>query len=107
MLLLNDMFTTVNYTLSLHDALPILVKREPGFVNLALLNSIVTVIAALKLRSLVQRSNNRHYRSEEHTSELQSQFHLVCRLLLEKKKIIKYIIQSIIIKNPTNLEIVN
>src|SRR5438309_3972018 len=27
-------------------------------------------------------------RSEEHTSELQSQFHLVCRLLLEKKKII-------------------
>src|SRR5689334_23430535 len=29
-------------------------------------------------------------RSEEHTSELQSQFHLVCRLLLEKKKIQKY-----------------
>src|SRR5689334_24068594 len=28
-----------------------------------------------------------HLRSEEHTSELQSQFHLVCRLLLEKKKI--------------------
>src|SRR5689334_23607139 len=28
-------------------------------------------------------------RSEEHTSELQSQFHLVCRLLLEKKKITK------------------
>src|SRR5438309_6272831 len=27
-----------------------------------------------------------HERSEEHTSELQSQFHLVCRLLLEKKK---------------------
>src|SRR5438309_8515023 len=27
-----------------------------------------------------------HQRSEEHTSELQSQFHLVCRLLLEKKK---------------------
>src|SRR5689334_23585958 len=27
-----------------------------------------------------------HPRSEEHTSELQSQFHLVCRLLLEKKK---------------------
>src|SRR5438309_7982035 len=29
---------------------------------------------------------NRLFRSEEHTSELQSQFHLVCRLLLEKKK---------------------
>src|SRR5438309_4767468 len=32
---------------------------------------------------------NSNRRSEEHTSELQSQFHLVCRLLLEKKKIIK------------------
>src|SRR5689334_24475069 len=32
-------------------------------------------------------------RSEEHTSELQSQFHLVCRLLLEKKKIIKVHVQ--------------
>src|SRR5689334_24084826 len=31
-------------------------------------------------------TNNRVRRSEEHTSELQSQFHLVCRLLLEKKK---------------------
>src|SRR5689334_24847151 len=29
-------------------------------------------------------------RSEEHTSELQSQFHLVCRLLLEKKKTITF-----------------
>src|SRR2546422_7485776 len=28
----------------------------------------------------------RHFRSEEHTSELQSRLHLVCRLLLEKKK---------------------
>src|SRR5689334_24108711 len=32
------------------------------------------------------RENSFSYRSEEHTSELQSQFHLVCRLLLEKKK---------------------
>src|SRR5688572_31250421 len=32
------------------------------------------------------RSNGRHTRSEEHTSELQSQSNLVCRLLLEKKK---------------------
>src|SRR5438309_4443617 len=35
-------------------------------------------------RQVAKRS---HLRSEEHTSELQSQFHLVCRLLLEKKKI--------------------
>src|SRR5438309_11273586 len=33
-----------------------------------------------------RRSGSRPSRSEEHTSELQSQFHLVCRLLLEKKK---------------------
>src|SRR5438309_8158685 len=32
------------------------------------------------------RLDRRAARSEEHTSELQSQFHLVCRLLLEKKK---------------------
>src|SRR5689334_24523224 len=35
---------------------------------------------------LLRRCAPRHPRSEEHTSELQSQFHLVCRLLLEKKK---------------------
>src|SRR5689334_24823538 len=34
----------------------------------------------------LRRPLSRHVRSEEHTSELQSQFHLVCRLLLEKKK---------------------
>src|SRR5438309_4000454 len=33
-----------------------------------------------------RRRAGRHARSEEHTSELQSQFHIVCRLLLEKKK---------------------
>src|SRR5438309_1601373 len=32
------------------------------------------------------RDDRHRFRSEEHTSELQSQFHLVCRLLLEKKK---------------------
>src|SRR5437899_5309769 len=36
--------------------------------------------------TLSRRSNRRHLRSEEHTSELQSLRHLVCRLLLEKKK---------------------
>src|SRR5436189_4054821 len=33
-----------------------------------------------------RRDNSRHFRSEEHTSELQSPMYLVCRLLLEKKK---------------------
>src|SRR5689334_23922311 len=36
---------------------------------------------------------NTKHRSEEHTSELQSQFHLVCRLLLEKKKAIEDAVQ--------------
>src|SRR5689334_23600729 len=36
--------------------------------------------------SVFERGRSCVGRSEEHTSELQSQFHLVCRLLLEKKK---------------------
>src|SRR2546422_3456123 len=36
--------------------------------------------------TLISLSRNRRVRSEEHTSELQSRLHLVCRLLLEKKK---------------------
>src|SRR5215216_7938497 len=64
----NDTATTEIYTLSLHDALPILhadahAHAGPG-----------------------QRHPGRLARSEEHTSELQSPDHLVCRLLLEKKK---------------------
>src|SRR2546430_10476393 len=69
----NDTATTEIYTLSLHDALPI------------------------SFRSAMNRSTSSHIaftmsfsgtlrRSEEHTSELQSQSNLVCRLLLEKKK---------------------
>src|SRR5689334_24350516 len=38
------------------------------------------------LRLMRRQGDKDHDRSEEHTSELQSQFHLVCRLLLEKKK---------------------
>src|SRR6266568_5255712 len=46
------------------------------------------------------RPRRREGRSEEHTSELQSQFHLVCRLLLEKKK--KNPFQSFILKKKKN-----
>src|SRR2546422_6259941 len=48
-------------------------------------------VAAQRLRGAVERAHDRGSlarRSEEHTSELQSRLHLVCRLLLEKKKII-------------------
>src|SRR5687768_18621715 len=74
----NDTATTEIYTLSLHDALPI--YRSERRVRPAHPDGI-------RLRSRVGRGRGRAgRRSEEHTSELQSRLHLVCRLLLEKKK---------------------
>src|SRR2546422_6230958 len=69
----NDTATTEIYTLSLHDALPIYVAIQRNIVRAA-------VRQFQPERSIGCRS-----RSEEHTSELQSRLHLVCRLLLEKK----------------------
>src|SRR2546422_4454159 len=45
-----------------------------------------TLHQQLGLRALARARRPEQYRSEEHTSELQSRLHLVCRLLLEKKK---------------------
>src|SRR5258708_29627686 len=74
----NDTATTEIYTLSLHDALPICLnaRRHVQF----LLRGIDGVYG------VAQRAVGSQIRSEEHTSELQSPDHLVCRLLLEKKK---------------------
>src|SRR2546430_13621533 len=84
----NDTATTEIYTLSLHDALPISVRVSSDALH----------------EHSAQYCNDPHrldhpgcdrerpdsfllpFRSEEHTSELQSQSNLVCRLLLEKKK---------------------
>src|SRR5258705_3106792 len=75
----NDTATTEIYTLSLHDALPIL--DHDVYVWDA------GIVRPLYLRRPGRRRyNGRTIRSEEHTSELQSLRHLVCRLLLEKKK---------------------
>src|SRR2546427_8744905 len=83
----NDTATTEIYTLSLHDALPICQHVGlPGHER--------EVRLALELELPLQFPQRRHelprarqiHRSEEHTSELQSQSNLVCRLLLEKKK---------------------
>src|SRR5689334_24055157 len=74
----NDTATTEIYTLSLHDALPISRCGRPVRVT------AVTARSRAKKRGL--DLDGVSWRSEEHTSELQSQFHLVCRLLLEKKK---------------------
>src|SRR5712675_3480793 len=70
----NDTATTEIYTLSLHDALPISVHEDDG----------VGARRAGDAEGDVGRL--RGQRSEEHTSELQSRLHLVCRLRLEKKK---------------------
>src|SRR2546430_13535455 len=76
----NDTATTEIYTLSLHDALPICDKGwESGNIPLPAL----LARTGAPMRSAMSVSG---LRSEEHTSELQSQSNLVCRLLLEKKK---------------------
>src|SRR2546422_6817325 len=72
----NDTATTEIYTLSLHDALPIS-RGEQGALRPEA--RLAPERAAFRKIDLLQRS-------EEHTSELQSRLHLVCRLLLEKKK---------------------
>src|SRR3989475_8717774 len=85
----NDTATTEIYTLSLHDALPIYHDRpEPDAARLQ--DRIPRRLAFRTLR--LEREVDHHDpvllhepRSEEHTSELQSQSNLVCRLLLEKK----------------------
>src|SRR2546422_8399110 len=76
----NDTATTEIYTLSLHDALPISQEGAPER------GRRLTVGLPTRDRSAVNPSQGRPTRSEEHTSELQSRLHLVCRLLLEKKK---------------------
>src|SRR5438067_13125186 len=73
----NHTATTEIYTLSLHDALPIWsgatarCRSSFGRLGTSPMNRIAAPTSS---------------RSEEHTSELQSRFDLVCRLLLEKKK---------------------
>src|SRR5205809_2882505 len=66
-----DPATTEIYTLSLHDALPI---------------SAPSCLGTCRREFRRPSAASFPSRSEEHTSELQSRLHLVCRLLLEKKK---------------------
>src|SRR5207249_10513980 len=87
--LFNTTSTTEIYTLSLHDALPILMNTPSStsthgslWVRMPSVMSAMIVALGESSRGMVLP----RYRSEEHTSELQSRFDLVCRLLLEKKK---------------------
>src|SRR2546427_6001198 len=77
----NDTATTEIYTLSLHDALPISLRGAGA-------GGLRSRTRAAAVRAAASRAQRRHVRqrSEEHTSELQSQSNIVCRLLLEKKK---------------------
>src|SRR2546422_5122798 len=91
----NDTATTEIYTLSLHDALPI--YRLGDLISIKIKSAgrieeklrIGIARGELPGDVFVRRRDNTRGNgggSEEHTSELQSRLHLVCRLLLEKKK---------------------
>src|SRR2546422_1965488 len=86
----NDTATTEIYTLSLHDALPISCQKaeqqqtqtpaaDTSKMMMADTSHMMMADTTHKMAAIIMRS-------EEHTSELQSRLHLVCRLLLEKKK---------------------
>src|SRR3712207_7372529 len=88
----NDTATTEIYTLSLHDALPICAGSSPtscarsspsGATSAVRRSFPSTARSRWKTSSPVKTL----WRSEEHTSELQSRQYLVCRLLLEKTNI--------------------
>src|SRR5688572_31961853 len=82
----NDTPTTEIYTLSLHDALPILAARRRPWCAARKARSSGCCSTARSNRATSAPFVSITTRSEEHTSELQSQSNLVCRLLLEKKK---------------------
>src|SRR3712207_8325983 len=87
----NDTGTTEIYTLSLHDALPIFRRQAVGPAQHRL-DAGQQPARVERLRDVVvgphlQAHDPVGLRSEEHTSELQSRQYLVCRLLLEKKKL--------------------
>src|SRR5699024_12485888 len=89
----HDTSSTVIYTLSLHDALPISQNKEgTSPLEIDTISGIQVDINDEFLewlkKSVISGTGVplNYIRSEEHTSELQSRFDLVCRLLLEKKK---------------------
>src|SRR3712207_7931582 len=89
----NDTATTEIYTLSLHDALPIsiLETSSRSWIRRFMRWQERLIFSSLSPRSgtspFFSRFLAMSFRSEEHTSELQSRQYLVCRLLLEKKNI--------------------
>src|SRR5690606_41667436 len=83
------------YTLSLHDALPIFILSDEAYQDMDAAEQANTYgffrieiadSAGNTSKNIVVGGYFTQFRSEEHTSELQSRENLVCRLLLEKKK---------------------
>src|SRR5258706_10685051 len=88
----NDTATTEIYTLSLHDALPIYWHLGFACAGVGMVLGLVQYVLGRRRRAGGARLDVRSpaaTRSEEHTSELQSLTNIVCRLLLEKKKIMR------------------
>src|SRR5699024_12155807 len=106
-LLFTDLPTTADHPLSLHDALPIYMTRRGDnvlivsngffgdrFIDICEHKGLNADVLKAEWGSVVspeeirKKLSEKHYaamtRSEEHTSELQSRFDLVCRRLLEK-----------------------
>src|SRR5436853_2817584 len=82
---LYDTATHEIYTLSLHDALPIFDLAFHDHILDRFGADYGIIQSAAVSAEFTFRGEAAHARSEEHTSELQSLRHLVCRLLLEKK----------------------
>src|SRR5436305_10176202 len=92
MLFFNDAVTPEIYPLSLHDALPISIEGAPLECPTMISSCknpsgrAIALPGSWSLEQLLVLMDS-YNRSEEHTSELQSRPHLVCRLLLEKKEL--------------------
>src|SRR4051812_49950353 len=86
----NDTATTEIYTLSLHDALPISTAFDGRSDYRDFIRSGIPAGGIFAGAEVVKTPA----RSEEHTSELQSHVNLVCRLLLEKKKLLRRSLRS-------------
>src|SRR5690625_6141959 len=90
--LLSHPSPAAHHPISLHDALPIFTARRMEYTPSNLLRRVTTPGQGYSEfhygidRQRVIRRDGNQARSEEHTSELQSRGHLVCRLLLENKK---------------------
>src|SRR3712207_8954367 len=96
----NDTATTEIYTLSLHDALPIWSPASQWRPRSRARCTTACRRPRRSARSAPSAPPSSAGRSEEHTSELQSRQYIVCRLLLEKKKIITAITTRVLTKTP-------